>query len=167
MATRSEARAAVVQLLYAHEMGNESVLAQAGNFLQENKVRHRQYDFAMELLLGTLQHEEIITQVMAAFLKTWDISRLGVVEKSILKLGIYELLQTNTQEPIVINEAIELTRVFNVGDAARLVNGVLDSIAKKSGDEIADMLEQRGDSKDSKDAKIKKPAKSLSKKGKK
>lgn len=142
MATRTQAREAVIQLLYAHEMGNDNVLNQASDFLNNSKIRNKQHDFALELLNGAIKYESLIMQVISVFLKTWDITRIGSIEKSILKLGIYELLQTNTQEAIVINEAIELTRVFNVDNAAGLINGILDSVSKTSADDIADRIKE-------------------------
>lgn len=141
MATRMHARVAVIQLLYAKELGNEKILEQAQAFFDERKIRNKQQQFALSLLHGVCQYEYIIVQVMNVFLKTWDIDRLGVIEKNILKLGIYELLETDTEEAIVINEAIELTKIFNITDAFRLINGVLDAVAKTSADKIADLIQ--------------------------
>lgn len=135
------ARVAVIQLLYAKELGNEKILEQAQAFFDERKIRNKQQQFALSLLHGVCQYEYIIVQVMNVFLKTWDIDRLGVIEKNILKLGIYELLETDTEEAIVINEAIELTKIFNITDAFRLINGVLDAVAKTSADKIADLIQ--------------------------
>ena len=135
------ARVAVIQLLYAKELGNDKILEQAQAFFDERKIRNKQQQFALSLLHGVCQYEYIIVQVMNVFLKTWDIDRLGVIEKNILKLGIYELLETDTEEAIVINEAIELTKIFNITDAFRLINGVLDAVAKTSADKIADLIQ--------------------------
>ncbi|MWV61639.1 transcription antitermination factor NusB [Helicobacter saguini] len=141
MATRTQAREAVIQLLYACEMGCDSMEKLSEIVLDDFKLKDKHGEFAMSLYHGVLEREKILVQVMASFLKSWDITRLGVVEKCVLMLGIYELLESNLDNAVVINEAIELTRTFNVGDAAKLVNGVLDSISKKSADEIADMIE--------------------------
>ncbi|RDU62204.1 transcription antitermination factor NusB [Helicobacter sp. MIT 14-3879] len=149
MATRMQARVAVVQLLYAKELGNDSAIDHAAVFLDDRKIRHKQQEFALSLLYGICKYETIIMQVMQAFVKEWDIKRLGIVEKNILKIGIFELLETTTQEAIVINEAIELTKVFNIEDAFRLVNGVLDSIAKASVDDIARLIEENAKHKES------------------
>ncbi len=142
MATRKQAREAVIQILYARELGNEQAIEQAHFFLNEQKIRNKQQEFALALLHGVCVHEDYIIQIMNTFLKTWDIERLGVIEKNILKLGIYELLQTNTQQAIIINEAIELTKSFSVQDAFRLVNGVLDSVAKTDKEALALLVEQ-------------------------
>lgn len=142
MATRKQAREAVIQILYAKELGNEQAIEQAKYFLDEQKIRNKQQEFALTLLHGVCHQESEIVRIMNVFLKTWDIERLGVIEKNILKLGIYELKQTNTQQAVVINEAIELTKSFNVQDAFRLVNGVLDSIAKTDSKVLEKLMQE-------------------------
>ncbi|RDU70505.1 transcription antitermination factor NusB [Helicobacter aurati] len=143
MATRAQVRIAVVQLLYAKDLGNEQAISGAAVFLDSKKIRHKQQEFALFLLHGICQDESLIMQVMEVFVKEWDIGRLGIIEKNILKLGIFELLKTKTQKAIVINEAIELTKIFNIEDACKLVNGVLDNVAKTSTDDIAKLIEER------------------------
>lgn len=132
MATRMQAREAVVQLLYARELGNDRTLEQASLFLYNSKIRNKQQEFALELLHGVCNNETVILQIMNTFLTSWNTERLGAIERNILKLGIYELLETKTQHAVVINESIELTKNFNVHEASALVNGVLDSISKKN-----------------------------------
>ena len=147
MATRQDARAAVIQILYALELGNDSMLGYSKDFLAEQKILNKQAEFALSLLHGVCENERFILEVMNIFLKTWDIERLGVVEKNILKLGIYEILYTQTERPIIINEAIELTKDFNVADASRLVNGVLDSISKSDKADIEQKVKERQEAK--------------------
>lgn len=142
MATRKQAREAVIQILYAKELGNDKAMMQAKYFLDEQKIRNKQQEFALNLLNGVCEQEYKLEKIMNVFLKTWDIDRLGVIEKNILKLGIYELQQTNTQKAVVINEAIELTKSFNVVDAFRLVNGVLDSVAKTDSTTLEQLIEE-------------------------
>lgn len=142
MATRKQAREAVIQILYAKELGNEQAIEQAKYFLDEQKIRNKQQEFALALLHGVCHQESEIVRIMNVFLKTWDIERLGVIEKNILKLGIYELKQTNKQQAVVINEAIELTKSFNVQDAFRLVNGVLDSVAKTDSKVLEKLIQE-------------------------
>lgn len=155
MATRKQAREAIIQILYAKELGNDKAIEQAEAFLNAQKIRNKQQDFALNLLHGICNEERKIADIINIFLKSWDLSRLGVIEKNIIKLGVYELLQTNTQKAVIINEAIELTKSFNVQDAFRLVNGILDSVAKtdsKTLDELIQKQEQINMEKTSQDS---------------
>lgn len=143
MATRKQAREAIIQILYAKELGNDKAIEQAEAFLNAQKIRNKQQEFALNLLHGICNEERKIADIINVFLKSWDLSRLGVIEKNIIKLGVYELLQTNTQKAVIINEAIELTKSFNVQDAFRLVNGILDSVAKTDSKTLDELMQKQ------------------------
>lgn len=143
MATRKQAREAIIQILYAKELGNDKAIEQAETFLNAQKIRNKQQEFALNLLHGICNEERKIADIINVFLKSWDLNRLGVIEKNIIKLGVYELLQTNTQKAVIINEAIELTKSFNVQDAFRLVNGILDSVAKTDSKTLDELIQKQ------------------------
>ena len=130
MATRTQARNAVLGILYAYDIGNHTAIEDATQILEEKKIRHKQQDFALGLIQGVLTNLENLDTLINTHLKEWDISRLGRIECSILRLGAYELCYTQTDAPIVINEAIELGKIYGDENAPRLINGVLDSIQK-------------------------------------
>lgn len=130
MATRTHAREAVISLLYAYQSGNAEVEVFASSFLESRKIKNKQKDFALGLFAGVMEHLESIDLELAQNLKEWDFERLGQMEKSILRLGAYEIAHTSTDIPVVINEAIELAKNFCDDNASRLINGVLDKIKK-------------------------------------
>lgn len=130
MATRTHAREAVISLLYAYQSGNAEVEGFASSFLESRKIKNKQKDFALGLFAGVMEHLESIDLELAQNLKEWDFERLGQMEKSILRLGAYEIAHTSTDTPVVINEAIELAKNFCDDNASRLINGVLDKIKK-------------------------------------
>ena len=130
MATRTQARNAVLGILYAYELGNHASIEDATQILEEKKIRHKQQDFALGLLNGVLANLKSLDTLINAHLKEWDTNRLGRIECSILRLGAYELCHTQTDVPIVINEAVELAKIYGDENAPRLINGVLDSIQK-------------------------------------
>ena len=61
-------------------------------------------------------------------LKDWTIDRLSKVDKAILRMGIYELVYTDTPEVVSINEAVELANEFSDEKVKNMINAVLDSI---------------------------------------
>ncbi|WP_394954548.1 transcription antitermination factor NusB [uncultured Helicobacter sp.] len=132
MATRTQARNAVLGILYAYDLGNHASasMEDAIQILEEKKIRHKQQEFALALLNGVLKNLNALDTLINAHLKEWDLSRLGRIECSILRLGAYELCYTQTDVPIVINEAIELGKMYGDENAPKLINGVLDSIQK-------------------------------------
>lgn len=130
MATRTQARSAVLGILYAYDIGNHASTEEITQILEEKKIRHKQQDFALGLINGVLTNLQALDTLINAHLKEWDTSRLGRIECTILRLGAYELCYTQTDVPIVINEAIELGKLYGDENAPRLINAVLDSIQK-------------------------------------
>ena len=130
MATRHQAREAVVGLLYAYDLGNPEIKKFAEEILEEKKIRNRQREFALGLFLGTLEHLERIDEEIKKHLESWEMDRLGHIEKAILRLGAYELLYTDIDKAIAINEAVELAKELGGDQAPKFINGVLDAIAK-------------------------------------
>ncbi|BDQ29199.1 transcription antitermination factor NusB [Helicobacter ailurogastricus] len=132
MATRSQAREAVAGLLYAFDSGNTDILNAAPTLLEEKKIRNAQQRFALELLAGVLARVEVLDNALQPLLKDWDLKRIGCMERAILRLGAYEILHTPTKPAVVINEAIELAKVYGEDNAPKLVNAVLDHLVKAS-----------------------------------
>lgn len=128
MATRTQARDAVVGFLYAYECGNAQILESAPDMLTARKIKNKQQDFALSLLSGVLGRLDELASAIGAHLNEWEFSRLGHMEKSILRLGAYEILYTSTDAPIIINEAIELAKLYGEDNAPKLINGVLDAL---------------------------------------
>ncbi|HIY44229.1 transcription antitermination factor NusB [uncultured Helicobacter sp.] len=131
MATRTQAREAVVSLLYAYDSGNEEITSLAPEILDEKKIKNKQQEFALSLFNGVLKKLTNVDEQVSKHLKEWDIQRIGGIERAILRLGVYELCFTSTDAPIVINEAIELAKLYGSDNAPRFINGVLDAIVKE------------------------------------
>lgn len=131
MATRTQAREAVVSLLYAYDSGNEEIVSLAPEILEEKKIKNKQQEFALSLFNGVLEKLSGVDERISQYLKEWDIQRIGGIERSILRLGVYEICFTSTDAPIVINEAIELAKLYGSDNAPRFINGVLDAIVKE------------------------------------
>ena len=130
MATRHQSRGAVISLLYAHDVGNPEVRKFAEELLEEKKIRHKQREFALGLYNGVLDHLPEVDEAIRSHLKDWDFDRLDHVDKSILRLGAYELLFTDLDRAVVINEAVELAKELGSDQSPKFVNGVLDAIEK-------------------------------------
>ncbi|RLA83577.1 MAG: transcription antitermination factor NusB [Epsilonproteobacteria bacterium] len=133
MATRTQARESVIGLLYAYDLGNESIAKFSDIILEDKKIRNKQKDFALNLFNGTIEKLEIVDTEISKHLKQREIQDVGAVEKAILRLSIYEILFSDLDKPIIINEAIELSKRLAADNAPKFINGVLDSI-KKDGD---------------------------------
>ncbi len=126
-------REVVIGLLYAYECGNTNIAQNAPKILDERKIKNKQQIFALALLNGTLKNLEAINMYLGETLKEWEFTRLGQMEKSILRLGAYEMLFTQTDTPVIINEAINFAKIYGEDNAPKLINGVLDALKHKRG----------------------------------
>lgn len=132
MATRQQARMAVVSLLYAFDLGNGNTAEHASEILEEKKIRNKQKDFALTLYDGVMENLEACDSVIINNLKEWDFERLGSIERATLRLATYEILFGELDSAVVINEAVEITKAFGTEQSPKFINGVLDAIAKES-----------------------------------
>ena len=128
MATRTQARESVVGLLYAYDLGNEAIAKFSDEILEDKKIRNKQKDFALKIFNGTIENLQTIDKQIQEHLNKRDIEDVGHVEKAILRLSIYEILYSDLDKPIIINEAIELSKRLAADNAPKFINGVLDNI---------------------------------------
>ena len=131
MATRHQARTAVVGLLYAYDLGNENIAKFSDEILEEDKIRNRQREFSHRLFDGTVSNLKTVDIAVQKHLRDWDYKSIGKVEKAILRLATYEILIEKTDKRIIINEAIELAKELADEKAPRFINAVLDSLGKE------------------------------------
>ncbi|UTJ05747.1 transcription antitermination factor NusB [Arcobacter roscoffensis] len=129
MATRTQARESVIGLLYAYDLGNEGIAKFVDEILEDKKIRNKQKEFALKLFNGTVENIEKIDEELISHLKQGNITDIGSVEKSILRLAIYEILD-GLDKAIVINEAIELSKKLASDGAPKFINGLLDKVQK-------------------------------------
>ena len=132
MATRHQARTAVVGLLYAYDLGNENIANFSDIILEEGKIRNKQREFSNRLFSGTIENLEMLDAMIKKHLKEWDFDGIGKVEKAIMRLATFELLVEKTDKAIIINEAVELAKKLADDKSPEFINGVLDAIGKES-----------------------------------
>jgi len=130
MATRHQARMAVVSLLYAYDLGNQTIADFSDEILEEKKIRNKQRDFALDLFKGVTEHLAQIDEAIVKHLKDWDFDRLGSIERATLRLGGYEIMFGELDSAVIINEAIEVAKAFGSEQSPKFINGVLDAISK-------------------------------------
>ncbi|CUV65977.1 N utilization substance protein B homolog [Sulfurovum sp. enrichment culture clone C5] len=128
MATRHQARSAVVGLLYAYDVGNDTINDFFDDILEEQKIRNKQRDFSRELFAGVISNLSTIDTELAKHLDSWDMNSIGKIEKAIMRLGAYEIIIVQTDKAIIINEAVELAKELADDKSPQFINGVLDSL---------------------------------------
>ena len=129
MATRHQVRQAVITFLYAHEMDtfNEDF---ASEYFAEQKIKNEQKNFAETLFGGVLENIDDIDEKINSYLSSFKLAELGAMERAILRLGAHEILSQTCEARVAISEAVALAGEFGSTNGVKLVNGVLDNIAK-------------------------------------
>ncbi len=131
MATRHQVRESVIGLLYAQDIGNSGIDKFADEIFEEKKIRNKQKDFALSLYSGIKDNLENIDLTIDLHLKEWNLEKIGNVERAILRMGTYELIYTQLDSAVIINEAIELAKKLCNETSPKFVNGVLDAVLKE------------------------------------
>ena len=130
MATRHQVRESVISLLYAKDIGNEAIDKFVDEIFEDKKIRNQQKEFALSLFQGVNENVKEIDRAVDEHLKEWKIDSVGHIERAILRLGAYEILKTDLDDAVIINEAIELSKSLGGDTAPKFVNGVLDAVVK-------------------------------------
>lgn len=143
MARRSRAREIALQALYQRDQNKsiqtEDVLAFLARRLNEPEL----LELGKALYLGATQHLPEIDKRLAAVADNWSVERMAIVDRNVLRLGIYELyFGPDLPFKIVLDEAIELAKRYGSEESPAFVNGILDKIAseKKTQEATAEKL---------------------------
>lgn len=85
--------------------------------------------FADPLIRGAIEHREALDEQIKKHAKNWELHRIAAVDRSVLRLAIFEMLYRDDIPPIVsINEAVDIAKKFSTQDSGKFVNGILDKI---------------------------------------
>ena len=134
MRLESRARARALQAVYAWDLRGEQDLDRvSGQIFDDLAVGPEERQIAT-LLIHTLGKQRgDIDRQLTEVTTNWRLERLGVIERSVLRLAAAELLRAETPPRVVLREAIRLAERYGNPDSARFVNGVLDALARKLG----------------------------------
>lgn len=128
---RRDGREAVVQYLYGNDIQSEVDFSpeKIEEFWEIRLARQFAKDFAGELLLGIRDRLTEIDATIREHLENYSFHRLTAIDRSILRLGTYEILFADyIPAQAAINEAIEIAKRFGTEDSPKFVNGILDAI---------------------------------------
>jgi transcription antitermination protein NusB len=130
---RRKAREIALQFLYQLEQNGASDPGPYEvDFWERHPVDDEARAFASSLVHGTKRQQAQIDRRIAESAEHWDLDRMAVVDRNILRLAAYELLfEPGVPAKVAINEAIEIAKKFGTAESSRFINGVLDRIHKE------------------------------------
>lgn len=128
---RSRARETALKVLYQLDLTRDPPEQGLKIFFRDHRIPVDSQPFVTRLVQGTVSHLSEIDHLFAKYATNWALGRMAVVDRNVLRMGVFELLFDNETPPkAVINEAVELAKRFGTADSGKFVNGVLDSIHK-------------------------------------
>lgn len=123
---RRQARELALQALFQLDNHEISIQEAIGHVTEE------QDSFLTQVVTGVVNHKDEIDASLTDKLENWSLSRLPKIERTVLRIAVYELLFTEeTPAKVVINEALEICKVFGDEKSSRFVNGVLSKYAEQ------------------------------------
>ena len=126
---KSKARQCAVQALYQWQMTGKNLSAIEQEFREDQRLKNAQKSYFTDLFHGVPKNLDKIDASMLDFVDR-DVEKIDPVERAILRIGVYELLQKpEIPYRVVINEGVELAKCFGADGSHRYVNGVLDKVA--------------------------------------
>ena len=131
MRTESRDRETALKFIYEREANDEMLSSMSdyehfmtyfGSFANSGLCK--------KLCLGTLNNLQKVDKIIESYADNWKISRMNAVDRSLLRVGVYELLGLSTPRKVVINEIVELAKRYGTNKSKCFINGILHNVAQ-------------------------------------
>ncbi|MFI3307215.1 MAG: transcription antitermination factor NusB [Mycoplasmatota bacterium] len=127
MENRSELRKKIMTVLYQINVYDKNKMKyNVEDVIKE--VVEIENEFVKEIVYGVVTYKNELDKLANKYLQNWTIDRLGNTDQAILRIGIYELMYTQTPSIVSINEAVELAKIYSDDEVKGMINGVLDKV---------------------------------------
>ena len=130
MTLRRKSREFALQLLYQWDQRREAPEIIEEHFWAGARATAETRKFAHELFMGAVVAAPELDKLITAHAANWRLERMGAIDRSLLRLGAYELRFGTAPAKVVLDEAVELAKAFSDAEAPAFVNGILDAIHK-------------------------------------
>lgn len=128
MSARSKARKRALDVLYEADIRSVPAAEVLDVHQQEAQAPFNPY--VGELVAGVTERQSRIDDLISTYAQAWTIDRMPVVDRNVLRIGVWELLYGDAPEPAVISEAVALATSLSTDQSGPFVNGVLARIAQ-------------------------------------
>jgi len=124
---RSELRKLCMTILYQIDVYNKNNIEYNTDEVI-SEVSEVDNEFIKEIVYGVITYKKDLDEIANKYLDGWTIDRLGNTDGAILRIGIFELLYTETPEIVAINEAVELAKIYSDDNVRKMINACLDKV---------------------------------------
>ena len=129
---RSKSRSLALQTLFEIDLTKHHIDDVLGHLMVESDLDENQLKFAREIVCGVLDKKKQIDSLIAECATEREVGDLSSLDRSVLRMGILELLDfSDTPPKVVVNEAVELAKIYVSDNSYKFVNGVLGAVLQK------------------------------------
>lgn len=129
---RSKSRSLALQTLFEIDLTKHHIDDVLGHLMVESDLDENHLKFAREIVFGVLDKKKQIDSLIAECATEREVGDLSSLDRSVLRMGILELLDfSDTPPKVVVNEAVELAKIYGSDNSYKFVNGVLGSVLQK------------------------------------
>ena len=125
--TRHEQRYKAMSILYQAFLYDSNNISYDIDDIIDTQMEEKN-KFIEMLVNGVIKTRDKLDELANKYLDNWDISRLGFTDQAILRMGIYEIINTDTPDITCIDEAVELSKEYSDEKVCKMINGVLDKV---------------------------------------
>ena len=128
MSSRTKARQLALQMLYQKDLNPDTTLTKMRESIAERIENPEHVEFAYDLCVNVIEHRGQLDEKIMEVAENWALHRMAPTDRNALRIGAYELLFTDTPPRVVIDEAIEMAKLFGSKNSSQFVNGILDRL---------------------------------------
>ena len=136
MGKRRQSREWVLKFLYEYDLNRDDFEKQVFRFLKRNSASEDVQEFVSRLIHTTIECQKMIDEKLTKSCDHWELSRMAVVDRNILRMATCELLYLSTPASIAIDEAVEIAKKYGGENSPDFINGILDRVKN----EVVDVL---------------------------
>ena len=131
--SRHAARVKAMQVLYAYEISHEPIEMLIESIAGEARDRNEEsFQFSQNLIYSVLRHREEADALLDEMIRNWDLQRIAIIDKVILRIGICEFLYfSDIPTKVTMNECVEIGKKYSTARSGQFINGLLDGILKE------------------------------------
>lgn len=129
MGKRRQARENALRVLYLWDNCKLELEEAIKSIAETTEINRDDWDFTLKLVLGIVKNQKEIDTAIIQQTKNWTLERMLLLDRNILRIATYEIMNTpETPISVIINEAVEIAKIYSDKDSPKFVNGILDGL---------------------------------------
>ncbi len=134
MGRRRKAREEALKILFEYDATKDDI-DDILNYFWDNFASSKDRkvkEYTRELVQGVVDNQKFIDEKIKEVSKNWNLQRMFLIDKNILRIAIFELFfKKEIPKPVIIDEAIEISKIYGTDSSPKFINGIIDAVSKK------------------------------------